>query len=226
MSDPVPYPPEPWHLAGTGQITVWRVPVPALPVLPAGVRPLAVRGRALAVTAFVSYSEAGQMAYDELLAAVVVRHGRGVALSITDIWVDSPTSRAGGRALWGIPKELAAFTTTEEPARTVRSATLAPDTGGGASQLAEAWFEPRRLPAVPLPAVRGRVVQTLGETTVASRIRAGGRTRPAQARWTFSAEGPLHWLREARPVTSVVADDFAMSFGPRIQGSIRPTRIA
>ncbi|GAB2883181.1 acetoacetate decarboxylase family protein [Nocardioides pacificus] len=214
MSSHLPYPPEPWDLAGAGQITVWRVPADRLPVLPTGVRPLSVRGRALVTTAFVSYSEAGQMAYDELLAAVVVRHGRGVALSITDIWVDSPASRAGGRELWGIPKEMASFRTTGDDARIGRTATLAAE----APPVASATFTPRRAPAVPLPALPGRVVQILEGATVASRIRASGRTRPARASWTFSADGPLAWLRDARPVTSVVASDFAMSFGPRLPG--------
>lgn len=244
MSETVPeqsvaYPPEPWHLAGSGQITVWRVPAGQLPGLPAGVRPLTVRGRALVATAFVSYSDAGQMAYDELLAAVVVRHGRGVALSITDIWVDSPASRAGGRALWGIPKEMATFRAAAGPAGStalVRAATPGVMSAGGAQSpsgaeppsgvdspsgagspaAAEAEFAPRRLRAVPLPALPGSVVQTLEGATVASRSRASGRVRPARATWTFAADGPLGWLRGARPLTSVVADEFAMSFGPRL----------
>ena len=72
------YPPEPWNLQGTGAITTWKVPVSSLPDLPDGVRP-AGRRTALVTTAFVRYDERGLMAYDELLAAVVVRHGRGLA---------------------------------------------------------------------------------------------------------------------------------------------------
>lgn len=199
------YPPEPWDLTGTGRLTAWAVPVGDLPALPAGVRPVVLRGRALAATAFVRYDERGLMAYDELLAAVVVRHGRGLALSITDIWVDSEVSRAGGRGLWGIPKELASFSSP------------APDRIGARTDdgpLASVETAPRRLPGLRLPLpLRSHVVQTRDGVTVASPIRATGRVRPARARWTVEPEGALAWLRGASPVTSAVAEDFAMRFG-------------
>ncbi|WP_193612659.1 acetoacetate decarboxylase family protein [Nocardioides lijunqiniae] len=195
-----PYPPQPWDLAGLGHLTTWSVPAEALPTLPFSARPVTVRGRAVVTTAFVAYSDAGQMAYDELLAAVVVRHGRRVGLSITDIWVDSETSMLGGRGLWGIPKDLAAFDGLHASV--------------GGRPIAGARFTARRLPAVPLPVpVRGRVVQTLRERTVASPIRASGRMRPASAAWTIDEAGPLSWLRAGRPLASFVAEDFAMRFG-------------
>lgn len=195
-----PYPPEPWDLTGTGAITTWRVPVGALPELPSGVRAAAVRGTALVTTAFVRYDDRGLMAYDELLAAVLVRHGRGVALSITDIWVDSETSVAGGRGLWGIPKDLATF--GEHFAETADG------------PIAAASFSARRGPAVRLPLpLRGAVVQTLDGRTVASPIRAGGTVRPARATWDLAEDGPLAWLRGGRPVTSLLARDFSMRFG-------------
>ena len=193
------YPPAPWELRGTGSITTWRVPVTALPDLPDGVRP-AGRRTALVATAFVRYDERGLLAYDELLAAVVVRHGRGLALSITDIWVDSEVSVAGGRGLWGIPKDLATF--GERYAET-------PD-----GPIAAARFTPRRAPSLPLPLpLRGSVVQTLDGATVASPIRAGGSVRPATAHWDLDAGGPLAWLRAGTPLTSLLARDFTMRFG-------------
>lgn len=202
--DGAAYPPEPWDLAGLGHLTTWTVPPEALPALPFRTRPVTVRGRALVSTAFVSYSDQGLMAYDELLAAVVVRHGRGVGLSITDIWVDSEASMLGGRGLWGIPKELATF---ERPG----------DGFGAASAdgpIAAASFTARRAPAVPLPLpLRATVVQTLHGRTVASPIRASGRLRPASALWDLDAAGPLAWLRAGRPVSSLVAEDFRMRFG-------------
>ncbi|WP_121256371.1 acetoacetate decarboxylase family protein [Nocardioides ferulae] len=199
------YPPEPWDLAGQGWITLWRVPLDALPQLPFSARALHLRGQALVATAFVAYSEAGLMAYDELLAAVVVRHGRRVGLSITDIWVDSPSSRAGGRELWGIPKDLADFDRSDDG----RLAARRED-----APIAAATFRPRGVPAVPLPIpLPGWVVQTLQARTVDSRIRAGGRVRPATATWEPAPGGPLAWLSSGRPVTSVIAEDFSMRFG-------------
>jgi hypothetical protein len=200
------YPPEPWHLAGLGHLTTWRVDAARLPALPTGVRPATARGRALAVTAFVDYRDsgpaAGMMAYHELLAALVVRHGRGLALSITDIVVDSEVSRAGGRGLWGIPKELARF-----------DGLSATDSSG---PMASATFLPLRVlgaAAVPLPTLGSSVLQTLHGSTVATSIRAAGRVRLARATWTFPSSGPLAWLRGARPVVSATAAPFRLTFG-------------
>lgn len=201
MSDAA-HPPEPWDLAGSGVITTWRVDAAKLPALPAAVRPVTVRGRALVATAFVDYGDGGMMTYHELLAAVVVRHGRGLALSITDIWVDSPTSLAGGRALWGIPKELADFDglTASDERGPIAFATFLP---------------PRRIPVplVPLPRLPSAVVQTLDGRVVASPIRAGGAVRLSRADWTFPPSHRLGWLRGARPVLSISAERFSMRFG-------------
>lgn len=197
------YPPEPWNLHGSGQITVWGVAASDLPTLPGGMRPATLAGRAVACTAFVDYGEGSMLAYHELLAAVVVRQGRGLALSITDIWVDSPASRAGGRELWGIPKELADFSMS--PGQSWASCEDAP--------LAEAWFRSRSLPAVPLPVLRARVVQERAGELLRTRIRTGGHVRPARAQWNFAPDGPLAWLTRARPVASVRAEQFAMRFG-------------
>lgn len=197
------YPPEPWNLSGSGQITVWAVAADALPALPDGVRPATLAGRAVACTAFVDYGEGSMLAYHELLAAVVVREGRGLALCITDIWVDSPTSRSGGRELWGIPKELAEFSMS--PGRSWASRQDAP--------LADAWFRSRPLPGVPVPVLRGRIVQERGDALLRTPIRAHGRVRPARAQWDFARGGPLAWLTGARPLASVAAERFGMRFG-------------
>ena len=53
--------------------------------------------------AFVDYREDGVLSYQELLVARAVRDGAVPRVSITDIWVNSPTSRDGGRSLWAMP---------------------------------------------------------------------------------------------------------------------------
>ena len=61
--------------------------------------------------AFVSYEEGSPLTYSELLVARPVSTDKdGRRVSITDIWVDSPASVAGGRELWAIPKGLCDFT--------------------------------------------------------------------------------------------------------------------
>ncbi|MDQ1103412.1 acetoacetate decarboxylase family protein [Nocardioides zeae] len=208
------YPPQPWDLTGRGWITAWSLRGP-LPGLPDGVRPV---GR-LALTMFVDYRPPGQLAYAELLAGVVVRQGRRVGLAITDIWVDSPASRDGGRELWGVPKELAVFRIDDGSSTELRA-----DLDG--VTLAEARFRAGRAPGVPLPlrlpaaiaqslplAARGTVALPDARTVWTPVAATARSVRPARATWSSPAGGPLGWLAGARPRGSVVVDGFAMRFG-------------
>ncbi|MFF9030689.1 acetoacetate decarboxylase family protein [Streptomyces iakyrus] len=103
----MPFPPSPWHLTGDMVVSLWRVPADDLPPwpLPGGVRPWVVRRRATVLTFWVDYRPGGVLAYREFLIALAVRHGRGLAGSTVAAWVDDERSLAGGRAVWGIPKE-------------------------------------------------------------------------------------------------------------------------
>ncbi|MEU1575096.1 acetoacetate decarboxylase family protein [Streptomyces collinus] len=103
----VPFPPSPWHLTGDMVVSLWRVPADELPPwpLPHGVSPWIVRRRATLLTFWVDYRPGGVLAYREFLIALAVRHGRSLAGSTVAAWVDDERSLAGGRALWGIPKE-------------------------------------------------------------------------------------------------------------------------
>lgn len=197
----VSYPPEPWVLHGRACVSVWSVPVAALPPLP--VRPVTLRGRAVVGTAFVDYRPPG-LAYRELLAAVLVRHGPRVGVSITRIWVDSPVSRAGGRELWGIPKELAEFDWGSGFLASAR------DAGGpiAAVRGVPGRFGPR------LPAATS-TWQAFGDGLARTPLRATGRVAPLRVRWDVDPAGPLSWLLPHRPLVSVAVDGFRLRFGPR-----------
>jgi hypothetical protein len=103
------YPEEPWHLAGQMYLSLWLVPERELPPVADGTRPVTVAGRGAVGAAWVVYENDSVLRYNELLRAVLVRDGRRPRVCITDIWVDSAASMAGGRELWGIPKEMADF---------------------------------------------------------------------------------------------------------------------
>jgi hypothetical protein len=206
------YPPEPWRLCGRGYISLWLVPSRVLPPLPAGVRPVSVLGRTAVATALVDYQPGGVLAYHELLACALVREGPRPGLSITDIWVDSPASRAGGRELWGIPKELADFELTHE-----RGARAAVRRDG--VELAAARVRPGRLGVrLPFP-LRGTVLQTLDGAVARTPVSASGRLRLATGAWRFGPE--LAWLRPFRPVLTVATTDFVLRFGPRSTATVR-----
>ena len=195
------YPPEPWSLRGRMHVTVWLVPVGALPALApevlAAARIVRIGRRAVLGTAWVDYRPGGVLSYRELLAAVLVRDGLRFRVSITHIWVDSVESRDGGRALWGIPKDLAELSIA--------------DGAASAAGIATARFRKAR-GRVRLP-VRFTVLQALGGAALASPVRSSAHCGLSTVAWEPAADGPLGFLGRARPVVSLLADDFRMRFG-------------
>jgi hypothetical protein len=185
------YPPSPWSLRGQLFLSLWRV------------------GHRLAGAAFVDYQEGSELTYAELLRATPTRVGRRLGVTISDIWVDSPASRDGGRALWAIPKDLAELTLKHGPAFRGE----ARDEHG---QLASAEFVvgrglPGRMPFRSRTAQRREVGDD--HETVLAPLSGTARIRHARARWDFPADGPFAELRGRRPLASVVLEDFALRFG-------------
>lgn len=202
------YPPEPWRLNGHGCVAVWLVRATELPPVPAAVpaRPVTLFGRAVVGTAFVDYRPPG-MAYHEVLAAVLVRRGLRFGVSITHIWVDSEASRAGGRELWGIPKESAGFEWTGGLTASARD---------GRGPIASVRARSPRF-GVWLAAVTS-TWQALGDDLARTPLRAAGLVTPVRATWRIDPAGPLAWLLPHRPLVSVAVRRMRMRFGPRRPG--------
>jgi hypothetical protein len=202
----VSYPPEPWDLRGQMFVSVWSLPRAQLPPLPstlaAEVRPLIIAGRGLVGTAWVDYGPGGVLEYRELLSAVLVRRARRPLVSIVDIWVDSPASRDGGRALWGIPKELAELDFRPgDGGLDARAAAIA------RARLAKGLRLPGRWPA------RFSVVQELGGRTKTTPVRARAAVHLAKADWRVAPDGPLPYLAGRRPFITLALRDFHLVFG-------------
>ncbi|MEU7867349.1 acetoacetate decarboxylase family protein [Dactylosporangium sp. NPDC049140] len=198
------YPPEPWSLRGRMLVSVWLLPLAAVPELPGelagAVRVVRIGGRAVVGTAWVDYRPGGDMSYRELLAAVLVRSGMRLRVTISHIWVDSADSRDGGRALWGIPKDLAEFELTDTGARA---------SDGGPIARADIG---RVRPWLRMP-VRFRCTQALDGRPKTTPVRSTARCGPAGVAWHVEPGGPLGFLAGRRPVLTLVADDFRMRFG-------------
>ncbi|MFG2478807.1 acetoacetate decarboxylase family protein [Streptomyces fagopyri] len=207
MSD---YPKEPWQLAGQMYLSMWLVARHELPEVPLGTRPVTVAGRGVVGAAWVVYENDSVLSYNELLRAVLVRVGTRPRVCITDIWVDSETSKAGGRALWGIPKEMADFDLD-------RTDGLTASAKSHDGLLAGAAFRPGRgLPGRwPLSY---RVAQTLAGRLKTSPVRSRTALSLAWADWTASDSGPLRALGLSRPLISVELSDFQIRFGDPATG--------
>lgn len=197
------YPPQPWHLTADARVSVWRVPPAELPALPAGVEPFLVAGRASVFTAWIDYTPPGQLAYHELLAAVSIK-ARRVSCSITEIWVDSEASLAGGRELWAIPKDLATLDFTGGRAFTATAAT------------ADGWIATaafRRRAGLPLRLPVSFDVAQERDGLLRTPVGAKIGPRPASAVWSFNPDGPLGYLAGRRPAASLELPSSSLRFG-------------
>jgi hypothetical protein len=68
-------------------------------------------GKTLGGVYLASYGRGSVLEYDELIvAAALTRHAGRSGFWISHIYVDDADSVAGGRAIWGLPKDLAQFT--------------------------------------------------------------------------------------------------------------------
>lgn len=203
------YPGEPWQLRGQLHASALLIPLAALPLeLPPGWRPVRIGGRGVVGVAWVSYEPGGVLSYREVMATVLVRRGLRVLPHIFAIWVDSAASRDGGRALWGIPKELAEF-----------------DFAGGrfaardaAGPIAVATVRPARSVPGRWP-VRFSVVQSADGAAKVSPVRSRSGLALARVALDAAAGGPLGFLAGHRPLVSFTLRDFEMSFGRRHAGA-------
>jgi len=195
----VEYPAAPWRMAGQLWLSLFRVPHDVD----------AVRPRGMYGVALVRYLEPSPLTYDELLVARVPEGEK--AVTITDIWVDSPASMAGGRELWAIPKQLCDFDLLLRQRLMGDTARWSTDVDG--RPLASATFRDLSRMSVRLP-FKGATLQTreTGER-VAAELTGSARVSPCQGSWTFAADGPLGWLAGRRPLLSFRQRDFRMTFG-------------
>jgi hypothetical protein len=204
-SESVTYPAAPWKMVGSLWLSLFKVKEDVDELRPKGVYG----------AAFVSYEEGSPLTYSELLVARPVtsdEHGRRV--TITDIWVDSPASVAGGRELWAIPKDLCDFTLesshTGPLSRTEWSASVErrPIAGARFTDIS------RAAPRIPFKGGTWQpgIEDTGGEERTAT-LKGSSKALPCRGVWEFGADGPLAWLRDARPLASFRQAKFKMSFG-------------
>ncbi|WP_257455097.1 acetoacetate decarboxylase family protein [Archangium lipolyticum] len=112
------FPPAPWVLRGQIYGSMWMVPAERIQFrVDPTFELLTFAGRVCVVACFVDYQEGSVLTYGELFGAVSVRtrEPRHRGLTVTHMWVDSERSMRGGRALWGMPKEMARFEFDHHP---------------------------------------------------------------------------------------------------------------
>jgi acetoacetate decarboxylase len=107
------YPPAPWHLYGHALQSSHLVDIArAKEFVPADLEIVAVLpGKTLGSMYLSVYDANSTLEYHELIVtAALVRYQGNFGSWISHIYVDHPESVAGGRNIWGLPKEIADFT--------------------------------------------------------------------------------------------------------------------
>ena len=199
------YPPEPWYLGGSLLASAFLVDGAAFrDALPAGRHALRFGSKVVVGVASASYVPGGVLAYEELLVALPTWGRGGLRITIPQIWVDSAQSREGGRALWGIPKELAVFERSDTRAAM-----------NGAEMVVESRTGRALLPGMRQLALP--ILQSVEGGSILSHNRVIGRIRSLRARWSFAADGPLGYLAGHTPFVSFAIRDASIIFGMDVQ---------
>jgi acetoacetate decarboxylase len=189
-------------MVGQLWVSLFRVKHPVDELRPAGIYG----------AAFVSYEEGSPLSYSELLVARPVQEDGVKAVSITDIWVDSPASVAGGRGLWAIPKELCDFTLESSyrgpVSHTEWSASVE------RRPIAHARFTDVSRIAVRVPFKGGTWQPPIDDHSepVTAALTGSAKALPCRGHWDFAPDGPLGWLSGARQLASFRQAGFRMSF--------------
>lgn len=199
---PAGYPPAPWRMHGSMWISAFRLATGD-----------ARHPRGVYAVALVDYAAPSPLTYRELLVARPLTTAAGTrAVTITDIWVDSPASQAGGRQLWAIPKQLCTFAGDVRRTGPLTDARWA--TQGDDGPIASARFRDVSHLAPRLP-LKGFVEQPGIEDhpdTAHVTMAGSARMLPARGAWSFAAEGPLGFLAEARRLGSFRSVGFRLTF--------------
>lgn len=106
------YPAAPWTLKGFAVQTIRLVDTAkARPFVPPDLDIVSILpGKTLGLIYLASYAPGSALSYNELIVVpALTRHGKNVGFWISHIYVDHPDSMAGGRQIWGLPKEPAQF---------------------------------------------------------------------------------------------------------------------
>jgi hypothetical protein len=182
----VAHPPPPWRLRGEAAVLLAPVRVAATRAahLPPGLSLLAAGGWTVGGLLLARYDETATLAYHELIVfSGLARAGARTGAIVSQIYVDSPASQAGGRQIWGLPKELAEFGWSPNRV-TVRQ---------GGTSLLDARLRRRSTVATPLPllapafgTLAGRPALAVGRGT----LRGG----PVLARIDVPAQSPFAGL--------------------------------
>ena len=202
------YPPPPWTLEGYGFLNLhWLDIERARSLIPSEFQVISVYpGKTVGGVFITSYKPGSVMPYNELIvvSGCVLYQGKPGAW-ISHIYVDNSDSVAGGRAIWGLPKELAQFewSFAEQPQVKVSQGdrTLC--------SLTCHW----RSPGLPLPPIEAPVFSTLNAVPLLFKASGSFNLQWINASLHVPDESPFASLKLGQGWLSFYSDRFSLEAG-------------
>ncbi len=209
------YPQAPWTLKGYAIQTLQLIDIDkARPFIPKELDIISVwPGKTLGGVYVSSYGLGSVLEYNELIVvAGVVNYSGKIGGWVSHIYVDNSDSVAGGREIWGLPKELAEFNWLkgEESNVTVRQ---------GNQQLCSLTYSQPSfgLPIIPLS---GPVLSSLGTDLLLFKGEFESRLGLINSKLVVPAESPFSSLNLGQPWLAVYCDDLRLVAGaPQVVGN-------
>lgn len=191
------YPSPPWTLTGFGFQTIQLLEVDRVSsLIPSQLEIVSVLpGKTLGGIYVAAYGDGSALIYNELIVVnAIVRHGGKIGAWISHIYVDLPDSVAGGREIWGLPKELAQFQWElgSHPSVCVRQENEI------LCQLNSRW----QVPAWTQP-LSGLVFSELNSTLMMFEAKGQLKWHLAGTELQIPSESPFAWLQLGKPLLSV-----------------------
>jgi acetoacetate decarboxylase len=106
------YPQPPWTIQGQGLLNLHLLEIQRVrPYIPNEFKIISIfPGKTVGGIYIATYQAGSTLIYNELIVVSgLVAYANHIGVWISHIYVDHPDSVAGGRAIWGLPKELAQF---------------------------------------------------------------------------------------------------------------------
>ena len=209
------YPPAPWKLQGYAIATLQLVDVALVrPLVPSELEIVSLLpGKTLGGIYICSYGLGSVMEYNELIVVSAIANYTGKwGAWISHIYVDNPHSVAGGREIWGLPKELAQF--SWEGSHSVKAAPLGyrVTVCQGNRQLCSLGYSQQSL-ALPLP-LSGNVFSAHRSNLLLFKGEFQSRIGLIKGELQVIEESPFANLNLGQPLLTVACEDMRLIANP------------
>ena len=204
------YPQAPWTLQGYAYQTLQLLECDRVrPLIPSELNLVSVfPGQTIGGVYLSNYGAGSVLEYSELIVvAALVSYGGKIGGWVSHIYVDNPDSVAGGREIWGLPKEMAEFTWTDRSVTVKQGDRLL-------CQLKYNW----QSFGLPIP-LGASSFSSLGSNLLLFPAQLNARLSLVSSQLEIPLESPFGGLNIGQPWLTVYADQMQLTAGvPSVVG--------